>query len=233
MADWLARLNGDPLPWLLDGEEPAVRHRALRDLLCQPNGDPEVVAARVAPAADPIRTILDRQDPEGWWEMPGAGYVPKYRSTVWSPIILDQLGADGADPRIRRACEYLLEHTQAPNGGFASQGGRKRPTDGSVIHCLNGNLLSALVGFGWLENERVQRALAWQSSSITGEGSIRFTGTTRGPAFACGINEGLPCGWGAVKAVLALARVPVASRTPAVARALNLPGAGQAAENRY
>jgi hypothetical protein len=34
------------------------------------------------------------------------------------------------------------------------------------------------------------------------------------------MNYGDPCGWGATKAVLALARVPAERRTPAVARAL-------------
>jgi hypothetical protein len=221
-ADWRERLNGDPLPWLLDGKEPAVRHRALRELLDRPADDPEVIEARrAAMAADPIASILAAQQPEGWWEKPGAGYSPKYRSTVWSLMFLDQMGAEGSDPRIARACEYVLEHTQAPSGGFASVSGAKRPTDGQVIHCLNGNLLRALIGFGWLDDERVQRAVDWQAASITGEGMTRWTGVTRGPGFRCGINEGLPCGWGAAKAVLALARVPVVSRTPAIARALD------------
>jgi hypothetical protein len=222
-TDWRGLLHADPLPWLLDGGEPAVRHLTLRYLLGKPVTDPEVIEARrAAMAADPIAAILAAQHPEGWWEKPGAGYSPKYRSTVWSLMFLDQMGADGSDTRIARACEYYLEHAQAPSGGFASVSGASRPTDGQVIHCLNGNLLATLVGFGWLDDERVQRALAWQAAAITGDGLTRFTGVTRGPGFACGINEGLPCGWGATKAVLALARVPVASRTPAIARALEV-----------
>lgn len=220
--DWRAPLNDDPLPWLLDGEEPAVRHRALRELLDLPADDPEVVAARAAAmSSDPIATILAAQDPEGWWVYPGAGYGPKYSGTVWSLMFLDQLGADGADPRIRAACDYVLEHSQAPTGGFATAGG-KQPAKGSyVVHCLNGNLLRALIGFGWLDDERVQRSLDWQAASITGEGDIRWYRTsTSGPGFQCAINEHLPCGWGAAKAVLGLARVPVAARSRAISKAL-------------
>ena len=221
-TDWRARLNGDPLPWLLDAEEPAVRHRALQELLDLPPSHPDVVAARAtAMNADPIATILAAQDPDGWWVQPGGGYGPKYSGTVWSLMFLDQLGADGSDPRIRMACEYVLEHSQASNDGFASAGGKQNAKPSYAIHCLNGNLLRALIGFGWLDDERVQRSLDWQTASITGEGDIRWYRTsTSGPGFQCAINEHLPCGWGAAKAVLALARVPVAARSAAVTRAL-------------
>lgn len=221
-ADWLARLNGDPLPWLLDEAAPAVRHRALRELLDRPAGEPEVVRARAAAmATDPIAGILAAQHPEGWWVRPGGGYSPKYSGTVWTLIFLDQLGADGADPRIRAACAYVLEHSQSASGGFAWSSGATRPTPSSVAHCLNGNLLRALIGFGWLDDERVQRSLDWQAAAITGKGEIRwYRSATSGPGFQCAVNEHLPCGWGAAKAVLALARVPPERRTPAVAHAL-------------
>jgi hypothetical protein len=37
MSGWLRVLKGDPLPWLLEKEPPAVRHLALRELLGQPS----------------------------------------------------------------------------------------------------------------------------------------------------------------------------------------------------
>jgi hypothetical protein len=78
-----------------------------------------------------------------------------------------------------------------------------------VIHCLNGNLLRALIGFGWLEDERVQRAIDWQARSITGEGFSRYYRSgTSGPGFCCASNKHLPCAWGAIKGLLALARIP-------------------------
>ena len=222
-GDWPGRLRSDPLPWLLDPSAPAVRHLALRDLLDRPADDPEVMAARrAAMLADPIAAILAAQHPEGYWEKPGAGYATKYRGTVWQLIFLDQLGADGSDMRIRRACDYVLAHSIAASGGFGASGRVDRPPPPSaVIHCLNGNLLRAVIGFGWLDDARVQGAIEWQARAITGEGMERwYASGTSGPGFACAANEGLACGWGAAKAILGLARVPVERRSPLVNRAI-------------
>jgi hypothetical protein len=224
MSSWTERMRGDPLPWLLEEGTPAVRHLALRGLLGAPERDPAVASARSAAMRDhPIAPMLAAQDPAGWWGKPGAGYGPKYASTVWTLIFLDQLGADGADPRIRTGCEYLLEHAQTVAGGFGAFAGRDgRPAPSTAVHCLNGNLLRALIGFGWLDDPRVARAIGWEAAAITGEGDIRFyRSSLPGPGFRCGANAGLPCAWGAAKAVLALARIPPERRTPEVTRALD------------
>ncbi len=183
----------------------------------------EVQAARdAATESDPIAAILAAQDPAGWWEKPGSGYLPKYRSTVWQLVFLDQLGADPAEPRVRRGCAYILDHAQASSGGFgaAATPREKPPPPSSVAHCLTGNLLRALIGFGWLDDARVGRAVAFEAAAITGEGEPRFYAAIPGPGFRCGSNDGLPCAWGATKALLALARIPPERRSPAVARAV-------------
>lgn len=225
MASWQASLRGDPIGWLLERDQPAVRHLALRQLLDRTADNPDVVEAlRLAMAADPIASILAAQEPTGYWQKPGPGYATKYRGTVWQVIFLDQLGADPDDDRIRNACEYVLSHAQAATGGFGASGmvGDRVPPPSSVIHCLNGNLVRALIGFGWLLDVRLRRAVEWQARAITGEGVERWYATgTCGPGFACAANEKLPCAWGAIKALGALARVPVEQRSPAVARALD------------
>ena len=220
---WTGRLHADPTPWLLETSVPAVRHRALRELLDLPADHQDVAAARAtAMRTDPIAAILAAQHPDGWWIKPGGGYSPKYTGTIWSLIFLDQLGADGSDPRVRAACGYVLDHAHAPNGGFGWSGGAAVPAPSTVAHCLNGNVLRALIGFGWLGDERVQRSIDWQASAITGHGDVRWYRTaTSGPGFECAVNEHLPCGWGAAKAVLALARVPPERRSREVTEALS------------
>lgn len=221
---WRAALRDDPLEWLLDPADPAVRHLTLRQLLDRAADDPEVVdSLAAAMRSDPIAAILDAQSAEGFWEKPGPGYATKYRGTVWQVIFLDQLGADPESDGVRRACAYVLAHSVAATGGFGASGvaGAAAPPPSSVIHCLNGNLLRALIGFGRLDDDRVARAVEWEARAITGEGMERwYASGTSGPGFACAANEGLPCAWGAVKGLGALARVPVERRSGLVRRAV-------------
>lgn len=226
MSTWLRLLNADPLPWLLEENTPAVRHLALRLLLDQPEDAQEVQRARAAAMRrDPIAAILAAQQPEGFWVKPGPGYAPKYRGTVWQLTFLDQLGADGSDPRVQAACAYVLSHSQTSSGGFGYWQGGSRPDApppaSLAIHCLHGNLLRALLGFGWLEDARVQRAIDWQARAITGEDFDHYYRSgTSGSGFRCVSNAHLPCAWGAIKALLGLARIPAERRAPHVVRAI-------------
>ena len=170
---WQQRLNGDSLAWLLepDAANPAIRYYALRDLLDRPADAPEVVAAQAAVMqSGPVPAILDAQEPDGYWQQPGGGYG-KYRGTAWQIILLGDLGADPADERVHRACEYVLGHGIAANGGYAYN---RMPLPSGVIHCLNGNVVHALIRLGLLGDPRVQGALEWQARAITGEAPIQI-----------------------------------------------------------
>jgi len=215
------------MAWLLedDADNPGVRCFTLTELLGRPASDPDVVAARRAVMErGPVPAILAAQDPAGFWEQPGAGYNPKYRSTVWSVIYLAQLGADPADPRVRAGGEYLLANAVAATGAFSAD-----RTPSSYIHCLGGNLGAALLDLGFGGDERLMRALEVMARYVTGENvappgakdaPLRYYAGTCGPGFRCGANDKLPCAWGAVKVLRALARVPEAWRTPAMRAAL-------------
>ena len=217
--DWKARLNADPLPWLLEVDEanPGVRYFALRDLLDRAADDPDVVAAQAAVMrTGPVPAILDAQYPDGYWIKPGSIYSPKYRATVWQVAFLAQLGADGRDERVRRAVEYTFDHAQATNGVFSYTG---RPS--GAIHCLWGNLTRALLDLGYWGDERLERAIDLLARSSTGDGYDRYYRSgVQAPGFVCSANYGLPCGWGAVRVLWALNRVPAAERTPAVEAAI-------------
>jgi hypothetical protein len=215
---WRSELRDDPVPWLLERDDPAVRHLALRELLGEPADAPSVRRARAAAMrVAPISVILDGQDAEGFWVKPGSGYGPKYTGTVWSLMFLDQMGADPGDRRVQRACDYVLAHTQAPNGGFGWL-----PQSSGVVHCLNGNLLRAMVHFGRIAEPAVQASIEWQARSITGDGFDRyFRWATAGPGFRCGINGTEPCAWGAIKALRGLSPIPPRRRTRSIRSAIS------------
>ncbi len=203
----------------LDEANPGVRYFALRDLLARPADSAELVAAQAdVMRTGPVPAILDAQSPGGYWVKPGPGYAPKYRGTIWSLLFLAQLGADGRDERVGRAIEHVFAHTQAANDAFACNG---RPS--TSIHCLWGNMVRALLDLGCWGDERLDRATDALARSITGEGYkwYRKSGI-QAPGFVCSANYGLPCGWGAVRALWALSRVPVARRSPSVEAAIGV-----------
>ena len=215
----------DPLPWLLESQDPGVRYLALRDLLDLPADDPELLTAQnLAHTHGPIATILDKMHPQGYWAKPGPGYNPKYFSTDWSLITLAQLGASATlDIRITRACDYLLETGLTRQGQFTMNG-----TPSGTIDCLQGNLCAALVALGY-DNPRLNLAYEWMSRTVTGEGiapaeerdaSRRYYTAKCGPMFACGYNQQQPCAWGAAKVMLAFSRWPAKRRTPLMERAI-------------
>jgi hypothetical protein len=220
----------DMMGWLMepDPENPAVRYLALRDLMGRPASDTELIdARREAMEEGQTSAILAAQDPAGYWQKPGTGYAPKYRGTVWSIIYLAQLGADPADPRVRAGCQYLLANARDANGTFSLTG-----TPSGNIYCLNGNLVAALLDLGFAEDERLAQAVEMMARFVTGDGieltddrkvPLRYLKSgTCGPGFCCSANDKLPCAWGAVKVLRALARVPPASRTPLVQAALQV-----------
>jgi hypothetical protein len=225
MPGWKDKLNGDPLPWLLanDRTQPAIRYYTLRDILGRDENDKEVKAAKAAiMASGPVPVIL-----EGYWNKPGFSFKPKYRRTEYTLINMAQLGADGADPRIHAGCEILLSRYIDSNGGLSFTG---IPSD--YNYCTAGIMGAALLDFGWLDDQRLQRAMERLAQTITGEGVAdtsnrdankrqdKFANSS--PPFACSANGNLPCAWGAIKAMLALSKVPLAQRTKNMHEAIKL-----------
>jgi hypothetical protein len=221
MVNWKENLKGNPIPWLLEADEtqPAIRYYALRDILGRDENNKEVKAAKASiMASGPVPVILAAQQPEGYWDKPGAGCEPKYRGTQWSLVFMAQLGADGNDPRIRAGCEYLLSHAIANNDAFSWNG-----TTSGFEHCTAGYLGAALVDFGFIEDPRLWTAMEWLAQTITGEGvanasnrdtNKRYFGSgNSAPGFVCSKNANLPCAWGAIKAMIALSKVPTEPRT--------------------
>lgn len=221
---------GDPISWLLETQQPGVRYLALRDLLDRPESDPELRAAcRSAHEQGPIAEILAHMDEAGYWVRPGPGYNPKYRSIVWSLILLAQLGASAQeDERIARACEYLLQHNLTSAGQFSTS-----TAPSGTVDCVQGNLCWALLELGCSIDDRLEKAFDWMARSVTGEGiaplsekqaALRYYAYKCGPNFACGVNGSQPCAWGAVKVMLALGKWPVDRRTPVIQQAIQQGG---------
>jgi len=184
MIDWSEILKESPIDWLLEEANPSVRYFTLRDILGKSESDPQVAAAkRAIPGSQVVKKILQRQDPEGYWEEPANPYHPKYKSSYWQIMTLGQLGVDRSDERVKRACEHIFQF-QLGEGGFSSYTpkralkeyewlrgkGKKLPSPNQWVSsivfehqysCLTGNMAAALIRIGYTNDSRVRRALEW------------------------------------------------------------------------
>jgi hypothetical protein len=164
MSNWASVLKGDPLPWLVEEDNPSVRYFTLVDIVGLPSQDKRVAAARKAiMETGLVPRILAGQKKEGYWEKLEDFYIrTKYRGTVWQLIILAELGADEKDERIRKACDFVLEAAQdRESGGFAYLGGRRGGYHSAVIPCLTANMIWSLTRLGYLDDPRVWRGMDW------------------------------------------------------------------------
>jgi len=227
MANWKDKLNGDPVPWLLENDksQPAICYYTLRDILGRDENDKEVKASKASiMASGLVPVILAAQHPEGYW-----GKIPRYTGTMPAIVFMAQFGADGADPRIRAGCEILLSRFIGSNGtplGHLSLKG----TPSGVTYCTAGIMGAALIDFGWLEDKRLQTAMEWLAQTITGEGVADVSNRDANkrhdksgksaPSFVCSANGDLPCAWGAIKSMIALNKVPPAKRTRSMHEAI-------------
>jgi hypothetical protein len=218
-------IKENQLQWLLEPGDIGVRYLALRDLLAS-DADEFMAAKKKAHAEGPIAQVLEKMAKEGYWVQPGAGYYPKYTGTVWSIILLSQLGASiEMDERLATACSYVLENSLTKDGHFTING-----APSGTIDCLQGNLCAALLDLG-TEDPRLDKAFEWMARSVTGEGiapmedkaaPVRYYAGKCGPKFACGANNKLPCAWGAVKVMLAFSKLPKGKRTKLIDNAIKV-----------
>jgi len=217
------KMEASLVDWLLEPGDAGVRYLALRDLF--DNDTKELAAAKKhAHERGQIGQVLAHMKKEGYWEKQGAGYYPKYTGTVWSVILLAQLGASiEMDKRISTACSYLLDHTLMEGGQFTING-----LPSGTVDCLQGNLCASLLDLGCTD-PRLDKAFAWMARGVTGEGvapvtdkkaPLRYYAGKCGPHFACGANNKLPCAWGAAKVMIAFSKLSKKKRTTLIDNAV-------------
>jgi len=131
-SNWKKVLKADPTDWLLEPDDPWVRYLDI----VEADASELASAKKVAHTSSPIAEVLSKIDNDGFWVKAGAGYFPMYTGTVWSVILLVQLGATiDMDKRIATACDYILDHSLTKYGQFTASG-----TPAGTLDCLQGNL---------------------------------------------------------------------------------------------
>lgn len=189
---WKSTLNADPLPWLLEPENPSVRFWTLVDVLHRPPDDAKVQEAKKTIAQQPIvQELFANQYPDGHW---GDDETKPYAAegAVGVLGVLYTLGVE-PDERTAAGCDSLLRFCQNESGGFSLTKTRRS----GVFPCTTGEHLPMLLYFGLGNDPRVQSAFAFLIESMSTEGALD-----------CGRYQHQDCLWGAIAALNGLAVLP-------------------------
>jgi hypothetical protein len=194
---WLDGLNGDPIPWLLEPENPSVRYRTLTDLLDRPAEEPEVREAKATIAEQPlVQELFARQHPDGHW---GDDETKPHtaQGTLGVLSILHMLRVE-PDARTAAGCDSFLCFCQHESGGFSMVKTRRS----GIFPCTTGAHLPFLVTFGLGDDPRVRRAFAFLIEDMSAP-----------DALDCGRYQHRDCLWGAIAALNGLAVLPADMRS--------------------
>lgn len=190
-------LQGDPLPWLLDPENPSVRYWTLVDLLDAPAGDAGVQQARAAVDQQPlVKQLFALQHAEGHW---GDDQTKPYtaQGAVGVLSLLHMLGVT-PNERTSAGCDSFLRFCQHGCGGFALT----RTLRSAIFPCTTGEHLPFLIYFGLGDDPRVQAAFAFLLEDMSASGAL-----------ICARYQQRACLWGAIAALKGLAALPAAMRS--------------------
>jgi len=197
MQSWKKHLNGDPLPWLLDPENPSVRYWTLVDILDRPADDSEVQETRTAVAHQSlVKQLFTLQHPEGHW---GDDETKPHTAQGAAGVInlLHSLGVT-PDKRTAAGCDSFLRFCQHENGGFSMT---KKLRSG-IFPCTTGTHLPFLVYFGLGDDPRVRAAFAFLIEGMAAEGALD-----------CGRYQHQDCLWGAIAVLNGLSVLPTDMRS--------------------
>jgi hypothetical protein len=198
MEDTQKLLHHNPIPWLLEDENPSVRYWTLVDIIDRPKDDQEVLKIRSEIAASPlVKELFDLQHQDGHWgEDESKAYTA--RGTVGVLMLLFALGV-APDERTATGCDSLLRNAQNENGGISMVKTRRS----GIAPCTTGELLPMLVHFNMNKDPRVLSAFSFLVEDMSTE-----------DALDCGRYDHRDCLWGAVAALKGLAVLPDEMRSP-------------------
>jgi hypothetical protein len=153
MKNWKSLLKADPTEWLLEDNNPSVKYFSLRWLIGKPENDVEVVSASQAIAqSEPVKVLLRRQRPEGYW---GTDTRP-HHGTRRNLLLLKWLGYQG-DEGVKKAMDYRI------NGCLKEDGTYGIDLKGRTVElpCHGADLLGQMLWFGYKGDQRALKLLGW------------------------------------------------------------------------
>ncbi len=198
------------MSWLLEDDNPSVKFFTQTRIQKKSPQDAEVQKTKEALYTwPPVKEILARQNPAGWWGEAQNVSTPMYLGSAWQLMLLVELGADCSDTRIRKAVDCILNNALAPDGAFPHEGSRWQKHSPMDLICNDGMIAFGILGSGTdQKDERIQRIVAFMERALLETD------------FRCRFNQDAVCAWGVVKALRVLSQVQPDKRSERTIQAI-------------
>ena len=143
-------LSSDPVPWLTDGENPAVTCLVKNEILHEPDMEKTYDELLKSPLTEYFRNHLSK----------GILGDPKhpdvfYRGTVWFFLLAVESGYNYSTDFVSSTADYLCEKMQLSDGGFMFGSNPSFP-----VGCRTGNMVRALLKCG-VSDSRTDAGINW------------------------------------------------------------------------
>ncbi len=184
--------------WLLESPTASIRYQTMREILDLPADHSDCVAEyKAIQSSGPVPAVLNQQVENGRWKYPQHYYTPKYTSTHWTLMLLEELLCDPEEPRFQAAVEFMLSASQKEFKKYAQD-------QNSGWTCLWGNIIRYCVYGGKLADPRLQFMIDLTAKSLHSE------------KCKCDWNWQMPCVWGAARSIWGLISIPETDRSATV-----------------
>ena len=195
-------MKKEVINWLLEEENPSVRYRTFTELLDRSQEEEEIIEVKnKIPNSKPVKTLLDKMYPEGYWlqknprtnQIYGEGVeYGAFGTTHYCLSYLAELGLDRDQPQVAKAAERYL-CLQKRDGDFLRH-----------FSCLLGYNIRTFVMLGYRDDVRVKKSMNLLLKTDRPDGG-----------YLCDMHEGRyktksvkSCVRGSVKVLLAFSHLP-------------------------
>lgn len=193
-------MDENPLiDWLLESPSATIRYKTMRELVDLPSDHSDCQAAYAKiQTTGAVPAILNQQVESGQWKYSQHYYTPKFTSTHWSMMLLEELLCDPNEPRFQAAIDFMLSASQKEVEKYQNRG----------FNCLWGNIIRYCVYGGKLSDPRLQFMIDLTAKSLLTD------------KCKCDWNWQMPCVWGAARSIWGLISIPETDRSSLIKDAI-------------
>ena len=193
------------ITWLLEDNNPSVKYFTRKNILHERiNSEEFSLILKDIACSEPVESILNLQNKDGWWGVNKYSFNPLYKNTFWQLYFLSLLGVKKSVDGIDTAVQLVIDNMQAKNGSFP----QSSKHSGS-LPCMQGIALEILLRLGYENSDFTEKTIRFINDLVYSDD------------FRCKNRQNLRCPWGITKILKAINLIPKNNRNKKIKETIN------------